>query len=201
MRAMDRVDSPPPNPEDTREKLLQGALACAEKFGLDKVNFKRVAEETGVTRQTVYRYFPTREDLLAATSFAVGGHLISQLQVHLVNCQGFEEKLLESILFLTRRIPDDPFLSQYFSALPQHEPNRQQVLGPATLEYVFHAIKSMYGKASISENEERWLRGLAEHSVRTVLALILTPSVQTRTEQGLRAYLGQWFTPLVTPPH
>jgi len=192
------VDTPTSTPEETRQKILQGALNCAEKYGLDKVNFKRVAEEACVTRQTVYRYFPTREDLLAATSFAVGGNLISQLQLHLAQCQEFADKVLESILFLARQIPDDPFLSQYFSAQPQHEPNRQQVMGPATQEYVFHALKSMYGEADISRDEERWLRGLADHILRTVLALILTPSAQTLTEQGLREYLGQWFRPLLT---
>ena len=197
MRNSDWGGNPPANHEEARQKLLQAALVCAEKFGLAKINIKRVAEEVGVTQQTVYRYFPTSEELVAATSFAVGGQLINELQLQLANCQGFEQKVLESICFLARRIPDDPFLSQYFSAQPQYELNRQQVLGDATLDYTFHALKSMYTDGKTSEAEEVWLRGLTEHILRTVLALILTPSPQTSTEQGLRDYLTRWFLPLL----
>lgn len=199
MRDTDWGGNPPANPEEARRRLLQGALSCAEKYGVDKINIKRVAEEVGVTRQTVYRYFPTTDELVTAASFAVGGRLIDQLQAHIAACPRFEDKVLEGVYFLIRRIPGDPFLSQYFSAQPQHELNCSQLLQPAPLEYTFHALKSMYGTGKIPADEETWLQGLAEHCLRTVLALTLAPSEQTRSEQGLRHYLTQWFKPLLTP--
>ena len=197
MRETDWGGDPPNNHEEARQKLLQAALVCAEKYGLEKINIKRVAEEVGVTRQTVYRYFPTTEALVAATSFAVGGRLIDQLQTHIARYRTFEDKVLEGVCFLARQIPSDPFLGQYFSAQPQNEQNRNQLLEQPALEHTFHALKSMYGEGRISTREEKWLRGLAEHTLRTVLALILTPSEQTRSEKGLRAYLTQWFKPLL----
>lgn len=200
MRDTDWGGNPPANHDDARERLLKAALICAQKYGLAKINIKRVAEEVGVTRQTVYRHFPTSEALVAAASFAVGGQLMDQLQHRIAARQGFEDKLIEGVVFLARQIPSDPFLSQYFSAQPQYELNRQQVLGPAPLDYTFHALKSMYGDGKLSSDEECWLRGLAEHTLRTVLALIMTPSDQIRTDSGLREYLQLWFRPLLQPP-
>src|SRR4029077_6808747 len=54
-------------PEDaTRFRILDAVFACAERFGLGRTTIADVAKEARLSRQTVYRYFPSRHDLLAA---------------------------------------------------------------------------------------------------------------------------------------
>jgi AcrR family transcriptional regulator len=49
-----------------RERVLEGALACVGRFGLAKTTVDDVARESGVSRATIYRYFPRgREQLIA----------------------------------------------------------------------------------------------------------------------------------------
>src|SRR5437868_14920083 len=56
-----------PAPEDaTRARSLDAVFACAERFGLGRTTMADVAKEARFARQTVYRYFPSRHDLLAA---------------------------------------------------------------------------------------------------------------------------------------
>lgn len=200
MRTTDWGGNPPDDEAEARQVLLEAALTCVKKYGLAKINIKRVAEEVGVTRQTVYRYFPSTEALVTAVSFSVGGDVLDGLQQHISQYPDFEQKVLESVFYLTRKIPSDPFLSQYFSAQASNESNLQQVFGAAPLEYSFRAIKSMYSDDKISANEEKWLRGLAEHALRLVLALIMAPSPQTRTDKALRQYLERWLKPTLTSP-
>ncbi|HVK98486.1 MAG TPA: TetR/AcrR family transcriptional regulator [Dongiaceae bacterium] len=200
MRTTDWGGNPPDDETEARQVLLEAALTCVKKYGLDKVNIKRVAEEVGVTRQTVYRYFPSTEALVTAVSFSVGGDVLDGLQQHIGHYSGFEQKVLESVFYLTRKIPNDPFLSQYFSAQSSDSSNVRQVFEAPPLEYSFRAIKSMYSENKVSASEEKWLRSLAEHALRLVLALIMAPSQHTRTDKALRQYLELWLKPALAPP-
>ncbi|GIW40355.1 MAG: putative HTH-type transcriptional regulator [Candidatus Binatia bacterium] len=51
--------------ERTRERILDGALRAIALHGLSKLGMNDVSEHAGVSRGTVYRYFPSREALLA----------------------------------------------------------------------------------------------------------------------------------------
>lgn len=49
----------------TRDRILEGALAALGRVGLRRLTMSDVSERAGLSRGTVYRYFPTKEDLLA----------------------------------------------------------------------------------------------------------------------------------------
>jgi AcrR family transcriptional regulator len=48
----------------TRERILDGAMQAIARHGLSKLGMRDVSESAGVSRGTLYRYFPTRDDLL-----------------------------------------------------------------------------------------------------------------------------------------
>lgn len=52
------------NEDQARGRLLEAASRCITRRGNAQIRMSEVAEEAGVVRSTVYRYFPTREDLL-----------------------------------------------------------------------------------------------------------------------------------------
>src|SRR5690349_771664 len=47
-----------------RQRLLESASRCIVRRGNTQIRMAEVAAEAGVVRSTVYRYFPTRDDLL-----------------------------------------------------------------------------------------------------------------------------------------
>jgi AcrR family transcriptional regulator len=49
----------------TRERILEGALQAMGRVGLRRFTMNDVSERAGLSRGTVYRYFPTKDDLLA----------------------------------------------------------------------------------------------------------------------------------------
>jgi len=56
------------NPE-VRERLLQATYSCVARWGLAKTTVEDAAREAGVSRATVYRYFPGgRDELISAVS-------------------------------------------------------------------------------------------------------------------------------------
>ena len=55
------------NCERMRERLLQATYDCVARWGLAKTTVEDAAREAGVSRATVYRYFPGgREELIGA---------------------------------------------------------------------------------------------------------------------------------------
>jgi AcrR family transcriptional regulator len=51
---------------ETRERVLQGAEACVRRFGLRRWSMADAAAAGGVSRGSVYRYFPDRDALVDA---------------------------------------------------------------------------------------------------------------------------------------
>lgn len=49
----------------TRDRILEGALAALGRVGPRRLTMGDVSDRAGLSRGTVYRYFPTKEDLLA----------------------------------------------------------------------------------------------------------------------------------------
>ena len=67
---------------DVREAVLDTAAALVEEHGLLSVTMSRIAEDTGIGRATLYKYFPDVEAvLLAWHERQVARHLQSLVQV------------------------------------------------------------------------------------------------------------------------
>ena len=54
----------------SRERLLEAAYACIGRYGLAKTTMEDVAREAGLSRATVYRYFPGGKDELIRETIA-----------------------------------------------------------------------------------------------------------------------------------
>ena len=50
---------------ETRDRILEGALEALGRVGFRHLTMAEVSERAGLSRGTVYRYFPSKDDLLA----------------------------------------------------------------------------------------------------------------------------------------
>jgi AcrR family transcriptional regulator len=60
----------------TRERILGAVADLLERGDAEEVTVPAVAEASGVSLRTIYRYFPTREDLLEAAGRWIGDELL-----------------------------------------------------------------------------------------------------------------------------
>ena len=58
-------DQPPVDDDEARRRLLDAAEVCYERRGVSRTTVDDIAKEASVHRTTVYRYFGTRDDVLA----------------------------------------------------------------------------------------------------------------------------------------
>jgi AcrR family transcriptional regulator len=61
-----------------RERIFRAVAELLERDGSEALTVPQVAEVSGVSLRTVYRYFPTREALLDAAGRWIGGELLKQ---------------------------------------------------------------------------------------------------------------------------
>jgi len=64
--------------ETARQQILGGVAALLEESSVDALTMPRVAELSGVSLRTLYRYYPTRERLLEAAGRWIGSELLGQ---------------------------------------------------------------------------------------------------------------------------
>lgn len=59
-------DNAPTDTSAARERLVDAAESCLDRFGLAKTTLEDVATEAQVSRATIYRYFANRDELVLA---------------------------------------------------------------------------------------------------------------------------------------
>ncbi len=66
--------------EEFRDQLVDAAIRIFSKMGVDGITMRGLASEVGCSRQTPYRYFESKEDILSAVRAAGFSRLASLTQ-------------------------------------------------------------------------------------------------------------------------
>jgi AcrR family transcriptional regulator len=101
MRVMSAVSLREQHAEATRERILSAVAELLERGEAEKLTMPGVAEASGVSLRTVYRYYPTREQLLEAAGRWIGSELLRHpypqtldevAELFRVGCPDFDER-------------------------------------------------------------------------------------------------------------
>ena len=99
--------NPPATDEEAIDRILDVADAIIAERG-SAVRIADVARMLGVTRQTVYRYFPSTEELLLASGMRTADGFLDQLAERTSGLTEPAEALVEGIAFAVETLADDP---------------------------------------------------------------------------------------------
>jgi len=86
---------------DAQRLILEAAIACVEKFGIEKVTVRRIAEEAGVNIASINYYFRSKANLMNAVLKLTIGNMLADVAAA-INRSGlsFEERLEEVFFYL-----------------------------------------------------------------------------------------------------
>lgn len=188
--------------EEARVRILAAARARLAEDG--STHISEVAELLGVTRQTVYRYFPTTEDLLnAAATEAVAeleGQLVKHVIDHLARTGGdAADAAVEIVAYVYEHLRDDPALNRLIapgritSTVAGLTTPSAIALGRAWLtSFPVDWANPSQGRSGLSDDAQA---ELVEHLLRTLQSFVLDPGDPARSGEELRAYLQRWLAP------
>lgn len=197
MRAHGWAGRPPSGAEEARARLLTATRERLAESGTTST--ADVAEHVGVTRQTVYRYFPTTEDLLNAAATEAVAELTTDLVEHVrshVAATGGDagDAAVEGVAYVFEHLREDPALNRLLA------PGRLGgTLADLTSSSSIDLGRTLIAGFGIDWDRLGWdeprKRELVEHLLRTLQSLILDPGDPVRSGDELREYLQRWLAP------
>jgi AcrR family transcriptional regulator len=184
----------PADDDEAVARIINAARTAIDERGT--VSVSEVAQTLGVTRQTVYRYFPTHEALLSATALSSVEGFLDRLATHLGSITDPTEAVVEGIAYTCEQIAHDKYLSLVL------EPGKASALTAG----VTSDMAISFGRSILQRFEVDWaaagfaggaLDELVEVMLRMLQSLIVDPGRPARTGNRLRSFLEDWVAPSV----
>jgi AcrR family transcriptional regulator len=102
-----------------RERILEATYACIARSGLDRTTVEDAAREAGVSRATVYRWFPGgRDELLNDTIAWQTDQFFVRLAAEVVDADSFAEVVTRAIVSAHRWIAEHEVLQRLVATEP-----------------------------------------------------------------------------------
>ena len=182
---------PPTSSDQARERLMDAAIACLQRYGLEKTGMSDIASAAGVTKPTIYNYFASRDELLHSALGRAGRALGERLVEHARRFPTPADQLVEAVLFCLREIPNEPGLA-VTSSSESDGFGARVALRPASLEIARHVLEELFGDRS-----ERFedIDEIAEILIRWMLSLLTLDGPAPREESEIRALLHRRMVP------
>ncbi|MDH6243162.1 helix-turn-helix domain-containing protein [Mycobacterium sp. OTB74] len=192
MRTHGWAGSAPASDEEAIARVLSAAGEVIDAHGAD-FSIADVARKLGVTRQTVYRYFPSTNALLAAAATQAASGFLERLAEHVAGLTDPADAAVEAIATTLEWIPEDNRLGLLLS------PDRANAFSANVTSDVALA----FARALLARFEVDWeasgfgpdMDGLAEYLLRTIQSFVVDPGRPPRRGPELRAYLSRWVAP------
>ncbi len=109
MRTHGWSGSAPATDEEAIARILDAAGKAIDAHGAD-FSIADVARTLGVTRQTVYRYFPSTDALLVAAAVHAASGFLDRLTAHLQGITDPVDAVAEAVATALEWLPEDKHL-------------------------------------------------------------------------------------------
>jgi len=87
---------------DTREAIINAAMACFGKHGLTKTTVVDIARAADVSRSTVYEYFQDKSAIVEACAEHSSQRFYREMSKAMARGESLEDKLARAAVFVTR---------------------------------------------------------------------------------------------------
>jgi AcrR family transcriptional regulator len=185
----------PPEVEEARAKLLDAAVRCWQRGGLDAMGMAEIASEAGVARSTVYRYFPNRDELMLGLARREVQAVRDDMEPQLAELRDPADRIVEGFVLALRMLPRRRLLVEL---LPRLEVWTSRTMVELGQEFLVEAIAPARARGRLRTDlrEER----LVEWIYRVLISLLTLPARWVRDEDELRETLRHLLVPVLLAP-
>jgi AcrR family transcriptional regulator len=189
--------SAPATDEEAVSRILDAASKAIDARGAE-FSIADVARTLGVTRQTVYRYFPSTDALLQASAQRAATGFLERLADHLQGLTDPVEAVAEAIATALEWLPKDKHIGLLLM------PGRaSQFSATITSDVALRFGNSMLRRFDVDWSAVGFtdsdLDELAEHLLRIIQSFVVDPGRPPRHGVELRDYLRRWVGAAITP--
>ncbi|WP_454792228.1 TetR/AcrR family transcriptional regulator [Mycolicibacterium lutetiense] len=190
MRTHGWSGSAPASDEEAIARILVAAGNAIDERGAD-FSIADVARTLGVTRQTVYRYFPSTEALLVASAVHAASDFLDRVAAHLKGTTDPVEAVTESIAVALEWLPEDKHIG-LLVAPGRANAHTESVTSDVAVDFARAMMRMLDVDWAALGYSDADLDELAEHLLRIIQSFVIDPGRPPRTGEALRSYLRRW---------
>jgi AcrR family transcriptional regulator len=162
---------------DTGIRILDAAFDRVMDVGLARTTVEDVARAAGLSRQTIYRYFPSKEHLVTALVLREEERFLDGIREAFAADPDLERALADGILFCLRFAREHPLLDRLLSTDPETLLPYLTTRGAPVIRRARDVLKKLLVKKA-------WIRVdlldvAVDAAVRTIISYAMTPPEQS----------------------
>lgn len=191
-----RTDAAAGERTDLDRLILDTARGVFETYGVRRANIDDVAARAGVSRSTIYRRFPTKENLFGQVVRREAELFFSTLDQATAGCDP-QQAVIEAFALGVRLVKD----SALYSRIAESEP---ELFGLFSRSQVFPIRQFADGIAHTlrrcgAEQAEPDLDNIADILLRVALGIIVFPTdrLDTADPAAVRDYAARYLVPII----
>jgi TetR/AcrR family transcriptional regulator len=181
---------------DLDRAILDTARTVFETYGVRRANIEDVAARAGVSRSTIYRRFPTKDDLFEHVVRREAELFFTTLDRATAGCNP-QQAVIEAFALGVRLVQDSPLYSRIVESEPE-------LFGMFSRSHVFPIRQFADGIAHTlrrcgAEIPESDLANIADILLRVALGIIVFPTdrLDTSDPEAVRAYATRYLVPII----
>jgi AcrR family transcriptional regulator len=186
--------------DETSDRILAAAIEQVEDFGVRRFTIDDVARRVGLSRVTIYRYFPKKDRLIEAVILHELRRFLRDIDRAVTPYETLEERLVEGFVFaltflrrhrlLNRLLRTEPEL-----ILPALTVNASPILAAAR-EFISRYSRGEAERGGLPLTDED-IEGTSEMLARAVLSFVLTPDsvLGLKTPAEIRRFAEHYLAP------
>ena len=199
MRSRGWAGVTPSSDEEAISRILNAVDAEVAQHG-SAIRLADVARRLGVTRQTVYRYFPNADALLIASAMRAVNGFIDQVIERANGLNDPVAAIVESVSFGVENLAGDPQLEALLTRRAEGE-TAISLTSDTAMAFCLSVFRRLdVDWALHGFHDDAALDELAEIVLRTVQSLLTDPGQSRRNGIALRRFVTRWLGPAILYP-
>lgn len=198
MRSRGWAGVTPASDEEAISRILTAVDEEVAEHG-SAIRLADVARRLGVTRQTVYRYFPNADALLIASAMRAVDGFIDQAVQRASGQNDPVTALVECVSFGIENLSGDPQLEDLLTRRQEGD-----AVTSLTSDTAIAFCLSVFHRLDVDWKlhgfDTTALRELAEMTLRTVHSILTDPGQRQRDGIALRRFVARWLGPAILYP-
>jgi AcrR family transcriptional regulator len=175
-------------------RILDAAIACVERWGIQRVTLNDIADEAGVARSTVYSYYSNRDEVIRAgllqSAYVFGEELLN----HIRPINAPRDRLIEAVAYSLEVLPSEPYLALISDSTLSEILNAEALTDPESTDIGLALFQVIMQRENRCDDETR---EIVEFAFRFLLSLLTMKSPVERKKDELRGFIARRMLPSI----
>jgi AcrR family transcriptional regulator len=179
-----------------RDLLLDAAEACLEEKGLPGTTMEDIARQAGVSRATVYRYFPGRESVVSGVILRATERYLHRISQRIAAHTDLGFAVLDFVEVTLRAAHREPIIGLLFgSDYELAGVGLAKGTSVALFDLVAEFLRPVFAAHWDQLEPGVSVDDAAEWILRTILSLLSVRGPRHRSPEGLDTFLRRFLVP------